>query len=90
MAPFFPSIRMTLLVALPAASSAVFLTAPLVPLLAMTVLAAGVAALFAATPRPGDYLDLPDGHHRVIAPDHELTGPGLRLSGPVANRDVQA
>jgi hypothetical protein len=90
MAPVFAPSQMTLFLPLLAASSAVFLTALLVPPFTMTMVEARVAALLAATPCPGDYLDLPDGHHWVIASDNELTGPGLRLSGFVADRNVQA
>jgi hypothetical protein len=90
MAPVFAPSHMTLLLPLLAAPSVVFRTALLVPLLTITMVEARVAALPAATPCPGDYLDLPDGHRRVIASDNELTGPGLRLSGFVADRNVQA
>src|SRR5262250_355135 len=90
MAPVFAPIHMTLFLPLLVAPSVMFLTALLVPLFTITMVAASFAALLAATPCPGDYLDLPDGHHWVVASDNELTGPGLRLSGFVADRNVQA
>jgi len=90
MALIFTPSHMTLFFPLLAALSVVFLTALLVPLFTVTMVEARVAAVPAAAPCPGGYLDLPDGHRRVIASDNELTGPGLRLSGFVTDRNVQA
>jgi uncharacterized membrane protein len=90
MVPIFSLSRMTVFLPLLAALSVVFLTAVLVPLFTITMVGACVAALPAAAPCPGGYLDLPDGHRRIIASDNELTGPGFRLSGFIADRNVQA